>query len=168
MTWPDGTYYEGYWNLGYAEGVGELQYANTDFMKGEFRYNKLNGYGECYHSELGYSYKGNWENDLQIGMGCEIWQDGSFYIGHYEFGKKEGFGKYQWTDSSYYIGEWKDNKIHGYVFTVLKKGVYYWADGRKFAGEWKNSKMNGYGLFTWKDGRSYRGTRLPYLRGIQR
>ena len=35
--------------------------------------------------------------------------------------------------------------------------MYYWADGRKFAGEWKNSKMNGYGLFTWKDGRDYRG-----------
>ena len=115
MTWKDGTFYEGYWQLGCADGIGEIQYANLDIMKGEFKYNKLNGYGECYQSELGYNYKGNWVNDLQSGMGFECWIDGSCYIGQYELGKKEGFGKYQWSDSSFFIGEWKDNKIHGYV-----------------------------------------------------
>jgi len=92
-----------------------MQFANQDIMRGEFKYNKLNGYGECFQAELGYNYKGNWMNDLQSGMGFEHWVDRSFYIGQYEMGKKEGFGKYQWADSSFFIGEWKDNKIHGYV-----------------------------------------------------
>ena len=115
MSWKDGTFYEGYWHLGCAEGIGEMQFSNQDIMRGEFKYNKLNGYGECFQAELGYNYKGNWLNDLQSGMGFEHWVDGSFYIGQYEMGKKEGFGKYQWADSSFFIGEWKDNKIHGYV-----------------------------------------------------
>jgi hypothetical protein len=115
MKWSDGTYYEGEWNLGFAEGKGMLVYQNGDYMKGEFVYNKLNGFGECFNNELGYEYKGYWENDLQSGQGSESWPDGSEYIGLYEFGKKDGFGKYNWTDGSYFIGEWKDNKIHGLV-----------------------------------------------------
>jgi hypothetical protein len=72
MKWKDGTYYEGEWNLGYAEGKGMLVYINGDFLKGDFMYNKLNGYGECFNNELGYEYKGYWENDLQCGQGKEI------------------------------------------------------------------------------------------------
>ena len=67
MTWSDGTNYDGEWAYGYAEGLGCLTYSNGDFMKGEFRYNKLNGNGECLNNDIGYEYKGNWENDLQKG-----------------------------------------------------------------------------------------------------
>jgi hypothetical protein len=119
MKWTDGTYYEGEWTLGYAEGKGMLVYTNGDYMKGQFIYNKLTGYGECYNNELGYEYKGYWENDLQSGQGNEIWPDGSEFVGTYEMGKKDGFGKYMWTDGSYYIGEWKDNKIHGLVNNIF-------------------------------------------------
>lgn len=69
MKWLDGTYYEGEWNLGYAEGKGILVYVNGDYMKGQFMYNKLNGYGECYNNELCYEYKGYWESDQQSGQG---------------------------------------------------------------------------------------------------
>jgi len=72
MKWIDGTYYEGEWNLGYAEGKGILVYVNGDYMKGQFMYNKLNGYGECYNNELCYEYKGYWENDQQSGQGILI------------------------------------------------------------------------------------------------
>jgi hypothetical protein len=115
MKWTDGTYYEGEWNLSFAEGKGILVYHNGDYMKGQFLYNKLNGFGECYNSDMGYEYNGYWLNDLQSGQGNEIWSDGSEYVGTYELGKKEGFGKYIWADGSYYLGEWRDNKIHGLV-----------------------------------------------------
>jgi hypothetical protein len=39
------------------------------------------------------------------------------------------------------------NNSHG-------KGVYTWADGRTYKGEWKNNKMDGQGEFTWP-GESY-------------
>jgi len=116
MKWNDGgTYYDGEWNYGYAEGQGSLHFSNGDNMKGQFRYNKLNGMGECFTADTGYEHKGYWENDLQTGHGTEIWPDNSEYVGLYEFGKKEGFGKYSWPDDSYYLGEWKDNKICGLV-----------------------------------------------------
>lgn len=121
MTWKDGTSYEGNWVFGFAEGNGILEYSHGDYLKGEFCYNKLNGYGECFYSLLKYEYKGNWLNDMQSGQGQETWPDGSAYLGLYALGKKDGFGKYCWTDSSVYFGEWKDNKIHGYV-TVFHIG----------------------------------------------
>ena len=143
MRWKDGTYYEGEWNLGFAEGNGMLVYLNGDFMKGQFMYNKLNGIGECINSEMGYNYKGKWENDLQSGQGNELWQDGSEYIGFYEFGKKNGFGKYNWIDGSNYIGDWKDNKINGLVFksnnighlSLVRRKKIYWRL-EKLKNEW--------------------------------
>jgi hypothetical protein len=122
MRWLDGTYYEGEWNLGFAEGNGMLVYHNGDYMKGQYLYNKLNGYGECHNTEMGYDYKGYWQGDLQSGQGNEIWPDGSEFVGTYEIGKKDGFGKYIWTDGSYYLGEWKDNKIHGFVYNKIILG----------------------------------------------
>jgi hypothetical protein len=43
-----------------------------------------------------------------------------------------------------------DNKISGF-------GVYTWADGRFYKGEWLNNNMHGKGIYTWKDGRKYEG-----------
>ena len=50
MTWNDGIEYEGDWVCGYAEGKGKLSFPNGDYMKGDFRYNKLNGEGEIYNA----------------------------------------------------------------------------------------------------------------------
>jgi len=32
-----------------------------------------------------------------------------------------------------------------------------WADGRKYEGEYVNDKKHGYGIYTYPDGRSYKG-----------
>ena len=36
-------------------------------------------------------------------------------------------------------------------------GVYTWQDGRQYRGEYKDDKKHGYGVYTWSDGRTYSG-----------
>ena len=58
-------------------------------------------------------YEGQWEHDLQNGLGMEKWADGSTFQGTYKNGLKNGPGHYQWADGSEYNGEWLDNQIEG-------------------------------------------------------
>jgi len=88
MIWPDGVVYEGSWAFGQAEGLGKLTYPSGQYLKGNFMYNKLNGYDEVHNTENGYEYWGNWENDQQMGQGREEWNGGSSYEGNYEYGNK--------------------------------------------------------------------------------
>jgi hypothetical protein len=32
-----------------------------------------------------------------------------------------------------------------------------WGDGRRYVGSWKKNMMDGTGIFTWVDGRKYKG-----------
>ena len=36
-------------------------------------------------------------------------------------------------------------------------GVYTWQDGRQYRGEYKDDKKHGFGIYTWSDGRMYSG-----------
>ena len=36
-------------------------------------------------------------------------------------------------------------------------GVYTWQDGRQYRGEYKDDKKHGYGIYSWSDGRIYKG-----------
>ena len=36
-------------------------------------------------------------------------------------------------------------------------GVYTWQDGRQYRGEYKDDKKHGFGIYTWSDGRTYAG-----------
>ena len=36
-------------------------------------------------------------------------------------------------------------------------GVYTWQDGRSYRGEYKDDKKHGFGIYTWSDGRLYSG-----------
>lgn len=36
-------------------------------------------------------------------------------------------------------------------------GIYTWQDGREYRGEYKDDKKQGYGEYTWSDGRKYEG-----------
>ena len=47
-------------------------------------------------------YYGYWKNDVQFGIGYEIWDDSSCYYGEYNEGKKEGIGMYIWQDDRYH------------------------------------------------------------------
>jgi len=40
--------------------------------------------------------------------------------------------------------------MHGY-------GLFTWKDGREFRGTYVKDKKNGYGEFDWPDGKKYRG-----------
>ena len=77
-------------------------------------------------------YAGDWESDLQQGLGIEVWADGSRYEGHYIEGKKEGEGEYRWADGSHFIGSWKNNKIDGYVRTFLHRYLAIFRECTRF------------------------------------
>jgi hypothetical protein len=36
-------------------------------------------------------------------------------------------------------------------------GIYTWSDGRVYKGEYKDDKKHGYGEYSWADGRVYCG-----------
>ena len=37
------------------------------------------------------------------------------------------------------------------------KGETHWKDSRVYIGDYVNDKKHGYGVFTWADGRQYKG-----------
>jgi MORN repeat len=43
MNWPDGSRYEGIWNLNQAHGKGKFYYVNKDQYEGEWKCNKASG-----------------------------------------------------------------------------------------------------------------------------
>ena len=60
---------------------------------------KANGYGIYYHSNVA-RYEEYWVNDLQDGLGIEVWADGYKFEGYYKEGKKNGIRTYVSSDGS--------------------------------------------------------------------
>jgi hypothetical protein len=98
-----------------ANGYGIFRIAQyQEEYRGEFRQDKANGFGIYVHA--GAQFIGEWHEDLQNGIGIELWNDGSIYSGNYKQGKKHGYGTYHWSDGACYEGEWKENCLDGYVY----------------------------------------------------
>ena len=53
-----------------------------DIYQGEYVNDKTKGYGEYSHGN-GAVYYGYWNDDMQFGIGYEIWEDTSQYSGEY-------------------------------------------------------------------------------------
>ena len=49
------------------------------------------------------------------------------------------------------MGDWRDNMMHGF-------GIFTFADGRVYRGEYVRDKKEGPGVFEWPDGREFEGT----------
>ena len=45
QTWPNGSFYEGYWHNGEIYGIGKYVYSNQDVYDGEFFAGKAHGRG---------------------------------------------------------------------------------------------------------------------------
>jgi hypothetical protein len=95
----------------------------------------------------GQLYVGQWNRDLQDGVGEQVWPDGTRYEGTFAKGVKHGHGRIWWSDGAEYLGDIKEDKLSG-------EGMYRWPDGRKYRGQWANNTMDGRGIFTWKHGQN--------------
>ena len=139
---------EGFFNNGFLNGPGRIIISDKELILGNFKYNKLKGYGE-YHRNDGSIYKGLFNEGLPHGNGKEEFYDGSFFEGYYLNGKKK-YGIFEWKDGSKYQGDFENDLFNG-------KGLYIWSNNKKYDGNWKEGKMNGNGKLTYYDGSYYEG-----------
>ena len=144
-TWGDGSYYEGYYEMGKKDGVGKYKWKDGSFYHGEWKDNKIHGLG-IYDWGDGRIYIGGWRNSKLSGFGLFIWKDGKEYRGEYKDDKKwnfgiykelngrryEGFfengvksklGKYIKKDGSFKIGYSKDNQLQEIITDDNEIGV---------------------------------------------
>ena len=127
--------YDGSWELGNINGKGKIKWENGNIFEGEFKENKMNGYGYMIWYDLLEKYIGKWKDDKQNGNGMHIWYEPQGEL-------KEMRNRY--------VGQWKNGARNGY-------GVFFYSNGARYEGEWKNNLKNGFGIMVYEDGRKYIG-----------
>lgn len=133
-----------------AEGEGEV-YLNDSphyHFKGNFKDNKMNGYG-IEKLEDNSIYDGEFVDGFKK-KGKFSFSNGCIYEGEFINSKFEGYGTYSWPDSRSYEGNFSNNQIHG-------KGKFKFADGRIYDGEYKNGIKDGKGKVIYPDNDTYYG-----------
>ena len=116
--------YDGSWELGNINGKGKIKWENGNIFEGEFKENKMNGYGYMIWYDLLEKYIGKWKDDKQNGNGMHIWYEPQGEL-------KEMRNRY--------VGQWKNGARNGY-------GVFFYSNGARYEGEWKNNLKNGFGI----------------------
>lgn len=92
------------------------------------------------------------EGDCKNGKGYYFYSsDSSSYKGEFKNGKQHGVGEYYYSTGSVYKGEWKNGDRHG-------KGVYKNIGGEIYEGDFVNDLYNGQGKYTWPSGSYYIGS----------
>ena len=70
MYFENGSYFEGKFRLGVAEGPDCLFiYPDGSYKRGAVSGDKMNGEGKFYFQENGMTYFGQWKDDLPHGVG---------------------------------------------------------------------------------------------------
>ena len=135
MMKTDTMTYDGSWELGNIHGKGKIKWENGNIFEGEFKENKMNGYGYMIWYDLLEKYIGKWKDDKQNGNGMHIWYEPQGEL-------KEMRNRY--------VGQWKNGARNGY-------GVFFYSNGARYEGEWKNNLKHGFGVMIYEDGRKYIG-----------
>ena len=177
ITYKNGCYYKGHFKNSEAEGKpiyingcyykcyykilrhGKGTYYNKDnkyIYKGNFDFDKYDGYGEYRDLSNGVIYEGNYWANLMHGKGRLSFNFGIEYEGDFMCGLMEGRGifyrwksgylplfnngKYNEIKTKFFEGELKNNCFDGL-------GTIFYEDGCCYKGEFKNGYMHGKGQF---------------------
>ena len=100
----------GNWLDGKKHGKGIYIWNDNSMYIGEFKNNKMDGYGVCYDCHGNIIYEGEWKNNLVHGKGIYIWEEGKRYEGEFLHGKKHGDGTFYLNNELVYEGTWKFDK----------------------------------------------------------
>ena len=100
----------GNWLDGKKHGKGIYIWKDNSMYIGEFKNNKMDGYGVCYDNHGNIIYEGEWKNNLVHGKGIYIWEEGKRYEGEFLHGKKHGDGVFYLNNELIYEGTWKFDK----------------------------------------------------------
>ena len=84
-------------------------------------------------------YLGNWERNLENGLGLHVWfehkSEARFirnrYLGEWHNGRRNGYGIFYYSNGAVYEGFFHDNKKNGF-------GIHYTAEGRILKGKFEN------------------------------
>ena len=96
--------------MGKKHGKGIYIWRDNSMYIGEFKNNKMDGYGVCYDCHGNIIYEGEWKNNLVHGKGTYIWEEGKRYEGEFLHGKKHGDGTFYLNNELVYEGTWKFDK----------------------------------------------------------
>ncbi|MDN3676949.1 TIR domain-containing protein [Flavobacterium paronense] len=141
--------YTGGWKNGYRVGNGIVTDKSGGKITGNFKDDKLNGYGILTSKD--YNYKGFFKDNKFNGKGTLISKDGDSYTGNFKNGVCDGIGTYKYKNGDKYEGEFKNNLFNG-------NGTINYANGDTYSGSWKNDEKDGHGTYITKDGYKYIGT----------
>jgi hypothetical protein len=131
-------------------GKGKLTYPNGDEYNGEIDQNfKRNGQGILAKMN-GYTYDGEWLNDLENGQGSALFSGGNKFVGQWKNGKPFGKGLFNYADGKVYNGELMDGEPGGI-------GVMTYTTGDVYSGNWLYGKFDGVGTMKYASGEFYQG-----------
>jgi hypothetical protein len=131
---PNGSVYEGEWDMSNRTGLGTLRIFDKDCM-----------------NRVKEMYTGEWLNNLQHGRGTYYCADGSIYTGEWAYGKKEGEGVYEYANGHKTMGIFKNNLFcDGFGSMLLPSGDVY-------KGDWENGTRHGQGTLVSSNGSCYEG-----------
>lgn len=171
--WPDGREYDGSWQNGRPEGMGQETLPDGERYRGTWSGGKRVGHGELNRSDgsryvgdfaggvregIGSErsaaglYHGDWADDLPNGEGEYFGNDGASYRGQWRNGLRDGSGYYDDGQGNSYDGDWTADTPNGF-------GEMVNADGSVYDGQLTNNLRNGYGRLE-SGGFSYEGTWL--------
>ena len=111
----------------------------TSKYEGQFFFDKKCGKGKAI-LKAGDIYKGEFKNNRITGFGHYIWKDNHHeYIGNFLDGKFHGEGLYKWGNNQYFKGTYNNGIKEG-------KGEIGFSDGKKCFINFINGKPNGKGV----------------------
>lgn len=127
-----GSRYEGYKFKGVREGKGKFYYQDGGFYDGDWRDNKMEGFGILYYQSNRKAYEGLWVNDQFHGQGMlfndkpipfdepfdfnnfddidDFWES---YEGHFDCDEKDGKGRLQFSNGEIFEGVFKRDMVEG-------------------------------------------------------
>jgi hypothetical protein len=136
--------YRGDFVDGMRHGYGK-DYRKNSKYEGQFSFDKKNGKGEIVLN-TGDVYKGEFKNNKITGFGHYIWKNNYHeYIGNFLNGKFHGEGFYKWGNNQYFKGKYINGVKEG-------KGEIGFNDGKKCFINFINGKPYGKGTLIDSDG----------------
>ncbi|MCB0647007.1 MAG: caspase family protein [Saprospiraceae bacterium] len=173
IVFNDKSQYEGAFQNGYIEGVGEYRYSGGHVYKGDFIKNARSGKGTMYYAN-GDKYKGAWKKDMMHGIGIYSFKDGSEYRGEFKDNVFAGRGMMTMPNGEVLKGIWENNKMIGpdknqdrsdntpvnncnAQYCHETQGTYRYSDGTMYVGHFMNGKPAGKGRVNYSNGSVYIG-----------
>jgi hypothetical protein len=112
-------------------GEGVFSLGPVSRYEGEWRRfgSTIKRHGQGRFTTDGFSYEGDFAEDLFHGHGILRWPEGQEYDGDFCQGQIEGEGEILFLDGSRYKGQWVAGRMHG-------TGTFSTLDDQHWTGEW--------------------------------